>query len=115
MAIPSFFKVGTTKLKLEAEVADKRVRTFLAEYLAETGVKLTPGKQFHVIDSSNDGKRGLEGRVYFNASITQVVQLKALGYRVQGPRTRGYLSSEYAYRIDRNSLFWDLVAAGHRL
>ena len=74
-----------------------------------------PSKNFHVIPSAFDGKRGLEGRVYFNANSSEVAQLRALGYKVQGPRTRGYLSSEYSYRVDRNSLFWELIDLGHRL
>jgi hypothetical protein len=115
MALPKFLSTAGVSLHLEAECADHRVATFINEYFARAGVKLTPNKDFHVIPGAFDGKRGLEGRVYFNATAAQVAQLTALGYRVQGPRTRGYLSSEYSYRIDRNSLFWDLIDLGHRL
>lgn len=104
-----------TEVHLEAECADRRVDTFIEEYEDATGDTLVPGDDFQVHPSANDNKRGLEGRVYFNATDRQVQRLVDLGLRVQGPRTRGYLSDQYSYRIDRNSLFWALVNDGHRL
>ena len=115
MVAPKFLTSSSSEVHLEAEVADRRVPTFLSQYEAETGIKLKPGKNFHVISSANDGKRGLEGRVYFNGDSSEIAQLKKLGYRVQGPRSKGYLSDRYSFRIDLNSLFWDLVRAGHRI
>lgn len=108
-------KLRPDQVHLEAECADKRVKTFVAEYKNLTGVTLTPGKRFQVQPSAHDNKRGLEGRAYFNATPVQVRALIAAGLRVQGPRTRGYLSEKYSYRIDKNSVFWDLVKLGHRL
>lgn len=100
---------------LEAECADRRVASFLDEYFDVTGVRLRRRIDFQVQPSENDNKRGLEGRVYFNATQGQVDALRNLGIRVQGPRSRGYLSDRYSYRIDRNSVFWMLVRSGHRL
>lgn len=108
-------KLRHDQVHLEAECADKRVQTFVAEYKNLTGETLTPGKRFQVQPSALDNKRGLEGRVYFNATAIQIQALIAAGLKVQGPRTRGYLSDKYSYRIDRNSVFWDLVKLGHRL
>ena len=104
-----------TDIHLEAECADRRVTTFVAEYEAITGIRLRRGRDFQVQPSANDNKRGLEGRVYFNATPKQVTRLLGLGLRVQGPRTRGYLSSKYSYRIDLNRLLWMLINDGYRL
>lgn len=112
--LPKFMTAAGADVHLEAEVADRREGAFIADYQAATGVKPPKGR-YHVIASANDGKRGLEGRVYLNATPAQIKQLEALGYRVQGPRSRGYLSDSYAYRVDRNQLFWELVNAGYRL
>jgi hypothetical protein len=110
-----FRRLPATDIHLEAEVADRRVPSFIVEYRTATGITLRAGVHFQVQPSANDNKRGLEGRVYFNATPAQVRQLRTLGFRVQGPRTRGYLSDRFAYRIDRNSLFWLLIRSGHRL
>jgi len=108
-------KLPHDQVHLEAECADKRVQKFVTEYKNLTGVILTPGKSFQVQPSAFDNKRGLEGRVYFNATAVEVQALVAAGLRVQGPRRRGYLSEKYSYRIDKNAVFWDLVKLGHRL
>jgi len=113
--LPKWIVSSGANVLLEAEVADRRVHSFVAEYQALTGTALVAGRDFQVVPSANGNKRGLEGRVYFNATPAQVRQLGTLGYRVQGPRTHGYRSDEYSYRIDLNSLFWDLVKAGYRL
>lgn len=115
MTLPAFMKQPSVNVKIEAEVADRAVQRFSTRYHAISGVRPVSGRQFHTIVSANDNKRGLEGRVYFNATAKQVAALLAAGFRVQGPRTRGYLSGKFAYRIDKNSLFWDLVVSGHRL
>jgi hypothetical protein len=103
------------KIHLEAECADRRVQSFIKDYSDITGISLRPRTDFQVQSSHNDNKRGLEGRIYFNATDAQVQAIRKLGIRVQGPRNRGYLSNKYSYRIDRNDVFWMLVRAGHRL
>lgn len=102
-------------IHLEAECADRRTQSFIEEYRDITGIVLRRKTDFQVQPSDNDNKRGLEGRVYFNATEKQAEAIRAEGIKVQGPRTRGYLSDRYSYRIDRNSIFWMLVRAGHRL
>jgi len=108
-------KLKPAQVHLEAECADTRVGSFIAEYQAITGIPIKPGTNFQVQPSAFDRKRGLEGRVYLNVSPAEVRALLDAGLRVQGPRSRGYLSDKYSYRIDKNSLFWDLVKLGHRL
>ena len=115
MPMRVFSKLPSGSILLEAECADRRVKTFVEEYRARTGVTLRPKIDFQVQPSKNDNKRGLEARIYFNATAKQVGFLRQLGYRVQGPRTRGYRSPEFSYRIDLNALFWTLVANGFRL
>ena len=48
-----------TDIHLEAECADRRVTTFVAEYEAITGIRLRRGRDFQVQPSANDNKEGL--------------------------------------------------------
>lgn len=108
MSVPIFSDLD--EVHLEAEVASRMVERFVGRYQRITGVRPNPGVDFQI-----QSKHGLEGRIYFNATNDQVNSLRRMGFRVQGPRTKGYLSSTYAYRIDKNSLFWDLISDGHRI
>lgn len=112
MAAPlELLQIPAHDVYLEAECAERRVPKFVDEYWAVTGVYLRPYIDFQV----QKDKYGLEGRIYFNSSPDQVAAVRRAGFTVQGPRSRGYLSDKYKYRIDHNDVFWELIRAGHRL
>lgn len=103
--MPKSAKAVSYDILLEAEVAPNSQKRFEARYLKATATKISPGSpQFYQTQSN---KWGAELRVYFN-DPGMAISLSARGLHVESSRN-GYRSGEYAYRINDNKFWWDLV------
>jgi hypothetical protein len=90
---------------LEAEVASTKHSEFEERYSRATGQTVSPGRPSHYQDQPN--KWGAELRVYFN-DADLAAKLSARGMNVEN-RVTGYLSGAYAYRVNDNDYWWQLV------
>jgi hypothetical protein len=102
MTYPSISICG---LLLEAEVAANVQSAFETQYTSATGTTVSPATTDHYQSQAN--KWGAELRIYFNdANLASA--LTGSGVAVEN-RSGGYLSDQYAYRINNNDLWWHLV------
>lgn len=92
-------------LFLEAEVSPQAQQRFERRYTNATGKSVSPGNPPEYQIQPN--KWGQELRVYFN-NPGMAAALAALGMHVEGPRN-GYRSGEFAFRVNNNDLWWNLV------
>jgi len=99
------FEVG--HVYLEAEVHPNCQQEFSKRYLAATRSFICTGAPEAYLDQPN--KWGAELRIYFNAEPDIVKRLEQRGYKVE--RTSAYRGT-YAYRINNNNLWWELVENG---
>ncbi len=89
---------------LEAEINKNAQHDFSKRYLAATHDFVCPGDPPAYQDQPN--KWSAELRIYFNADQAAISRLTARSYQVAA--TEGY-RGEYAYRINNNDLWWELV------
>lgn len=108
MALTLFGKF--TRLLLEAEVAPTSENEFVVRYMQIAGVspKASPHYQ------RQDNKWGIECRIYFDGPDWVVESLNKLGHHVEDRAGGGY-RADYAYRINSQQLFWQLIEHGYRL
>lgn len=92
-------------LLLQAEVAPGVQADFEQRYANATGQNVAPGNPPDYQDQNN--KWGSELRVYFN-DPTLAASFAASGAHVEQGRA-GYLSGAYAYRVNNNEIWWDMV------
>jgi hypothetical protein len=88
---------------LEAEVPPPAQSTFEKRYQAVTKKRVAPGRPSEY--QSQPNKRGAECRIYFNSHVV-AASAKTLGLKV---KTGHPYKSKYAYRINNNVLWWELV------
>ncbi|MCK5565101.1 MAG: hypothetical protein KAJ07_07620 [Planctomycetes bacterium] len=94
---------------LEVEVAPAKVEDFINRYTQITN--LAPDDSYY---QEQPNKWGTECRIYFNASVEAAQALTEAGCHVEEKDIVGY-RPEYAYRINQQDLFWNLVSHGYRL
>ncbi len=98
-------------LRIEVEIEPPSRRKFETRYLAETG-------DSPCVDGYNLQKNrwGVQCRIYFNGNDVLIHNLRMMGYTVEDDaEKRGYRSSEYAYRVTGDRLFWRLIRDGFRI
>jgi hypothetical protein len=90
---------------LQAEVPAGAQADFERRYAAATGSTVSAGGSADY--QAQDNKWGPELRIYFNDPAL-AASFNASGHHVEQGRS-GYLSGSYAYRINNNDLWWELV------
>ena len=97
-----------TDVLLEVELPKARKQDFSDQYFSETGAR--PSGQHY---QTQEGKWGIECRIYFDAPDSLVKKIEKAGYHVEH-RKSGY-GSDRPYRVNSSDLFWDLIGQGFRL